>query len=61
VFERKVYATEVRDRDDLSSRTEVAAADIRKLPRQLATVRGSIRRRCEMCVQEEGGNFEYLL
>jgi hypothetical protein len=43
-WREKVYATEVRDRDDLVNRTEVTAADI--VPRQLLTVRGSIRRRC---------------
>jgi hypothetical protein len=47
----KVYAMDVLDHD-LINRTEVAAADI--VPSELVTVRDSIRRRCEACVQAEG-------
>jgi hypothetical protein len=37
-IKEKVYATELRDRDDLINRTEVAPADI--VPRQLVSARG---------------------
>jgi hypothetical protein len=50
--DEEVYATEVQDRDNLVTCTEVAAADT--VPRKLASIRGSIRRRCEACVQVEG-------
>jgi hypothetical protein len=56
--ERKKF-TEFRDRNGLINRNEVAAADIE--PRQIVSGRGSIRRRCEGCVQAEGGHFEHLL
>jgi hypothetical protein len=52
-------AKEVLDRDDLINRTDVSAADI--VPGQLVSVRGSIRHRCETCVQAEEGHFEHLL
>jgi hypothetical protein len=42
----------------LINRTEVAAVDI--IPRQLVSIRGSIRCRCEACVQVEGRHFEHL-
>jgi hypothetical protein len=58
-MKEKVYATVFRDRDDLNNRIEVAAADI--TTRQLIPVSGSIRRRCEACVQAEGGHLEHLL
>jgi hypothetical protein len=52
----KCYATEVWDHNNLINCTEVAAAHI--VPRQLASVRGSIRHRY---VQVEGGHFEHPL
>jgi hypothetical protein len=59
MHEGNVYATEVRDRDDIINRIESAAEDV--VPRQVVPVRASIRRRCEVCVQAEGGHFEHLL
>jgi hypothetical protein len=53
-----VYSTKFRDRDDQINSIEVAAAGI--VPRQIVSVRGSIRRRCEACVQAEGGHFKHL-
>jgi hypothetical protein len=53
-MKEKVCATEVRDREHLISRSEVAATDI-------VSVKSSIRRRCEACVQAEGGHLEHLL
>jgi hypothetical protein len=54
-----VYSTGVQDRDNLIYRTEMAAADI--IPRQLVSVRDSIRCRRGACVQAEGGHLECVL
>jgi hypothetical protein len=48
-MKENVYATEVRDHYDVIKHIEEAATDI--VPRQLVSVRGSIQRRCEACVQ----------
>jgi hypothetical protein len=55
----KDYATEIQDRDSINNSIEVAAADIRNLPRD--ALRDALRRRCDSCVQEEGEKFEHLL
>jgi hypothetical protein len=56
-----VHVTEVWDHDDLIKCTEVAAAEIRNLPRQLVTIRVSVRCHCEAWVKEQGGHFEHLM
>jgi hypothetical protein len=53
--------SEVHDRDDLINQILVAATDITGEPRQLVVVIDSIRRRCEVCVRAELGDFEQLL
>jgi hypothetical protein len=43
----------------IQNRIEMAAADIRNTPIYVAPVRDLIRRGCEACAQENGGQFEH--
>jgi hypothetical protein len=60
-WKEKNSCQEVRNGDHLLIRIQVAAADVRNLPKELVSARGSIRRRYEPCVNEEGGHVEHLL
>jgi hypothetical protein len=56
-----VYATEVKDDDDLISHNSAAATDIKDQPRQLVRARDSTRL-CEACVGAgEGAFWQFML
>lgn len=56
-----VYATPVDDLDELRQRIEQGCQTIRQIPGILERVRGSFIRRCNACVENDGGHFEHLL
>lgn len=54
-----VYSTPVTTREELIERIENAAHTI--TPEHLANVRQSVIRRCQLCIDQNGGHFEQLL
>lgn len=54
-----VYASPVNSREELIGRIQNACEELRN--RNLAAAVGSVRRRCELCVQQNGSYFEHLL
>lgn len=57
----RVYATPVESELDLIGRIVVAAGDIAVIPNVFDSVRRSLLRRLEKCVEVNGGHFEQLL
>ncbi|GBM62951.1 hypothetical protein AVEN_160231-1 [Araneus ventricosus] len=56
-----VYATPVDSGEDLVARISVAAARVREIPGIFESVRQSLHRRCQACINVGGRNFEELL
>lgn len=60
-LKEKVYSSPVNTRDELIDRINNACDDLRQNQHQLALVRRSLIRRCELCTEENGSHFEHLL
>ena len=54
-----MYETEIASREELVSRINTPAMDIRQSG--LGNVQREMRRRAEACVRARGGHFEHLL
>ncbi|GBL90863.1 hypothetical protein AVEN_27977-1 [Araneus ventricosus] len=57
----RVYDTRVTSDFDLVARIVEAVARVRDTPDQFERVRGSMYRRCEVCIVVGGRNFEHFL
>ena len=57
----QVYATPIDREEDLLTRIQDAANDIRNTPGVFARVRQSMIRRCNLCMEQRGNHFEHLL
>ena len=58
-MEENVYETEIASREELISKINATAMEIRQ--RGLGNVQREMRRRAEACVRARGGHFEHLL
>ena len=56
-----VHDTPVDNAEELVARITVAAGEIRAMSGLFQNVRISMRRRCEVCIEAGGRNFEHLL
>lgn len=56
-----VYATEIRSQEDLLQRIQDAADANRLIPGVFLRTRGNFLKRCQLCIQENGGHYEHLL
>ncbi|GBL90862.1 hypothetical protein AVEN_27976-1 [Araneus ventricosus] len=57
----RAYDTRVTSDFDLVARIVEAVARVRDTPDQFERVRGSMYRRCEVCILAAGRNFEHFL
>jgi hypothetical protein len=56
-----VYETPVDSEEDLVARIAVASGDIAEIPNVFESVKHSLQKRFEKCVEVHGGLFEQLL
>ncbi|XP_026828181.1 uncharacterized protein LOC113562592 [Ooceraea biroi] len=57
----KVYSSPINDLEELRNRIHNACEIIRQRHRIFERVRESVRRRCQACMEMEGGHVEHLL